>query len=179
MKPFWLLFGLCFFLVGCGTPDVSTQSSTPQADSQPESVQADVYQNTRFGYAFEIPDKMDLYALTEEQTAVSASGDSEVIFLVEGETNFFTVRGMEDTRSPHEWLSQNLVFFYPTGDAAQRVGEISGQQAIFLRGSGTATSPARLIVFQLHGNLLVITYEQDSQAFDRLMETFEILDAGF
>jgi outer membrane lipoprotein-sorting protein len=172
MKVMYLAFFMAFVASGCG---VASQEIVQSADSIVE--EADVsngndYRNTRFGYRVQVPEGSVLFALTQEQTAVEADEQSDLVFFVENETNFFTIRGVEDVRSPHEWLTQNLNFFYPTGDAAQRVELFAGTQAISLRGNGTSESPAKLIVFQLHGKLIVITYEQDSSSFGAFLSSF-------
>jgi hypothetical protein len=172
MLRHWPVFFTILIISGCGTVPVDDTVPEPMAVSDMAQMQENEYRNTRFGYVFTVPDGLVVYALTSEQTAVVASEDSDVVFLVEGETNFFTVRGMEESRTPHEWLTQNLDFFYPTGDAAQRVGELAGSQAIFLRGDGTPTSPAQLIVSSLAGNLIVITYEQDTSTFETVVKSF-------
>ncbi|MBI4435381.1 hypothetical protein HY630_01810 [Candidatus Uhrbacteria bacterium] len=175
MKRVWPLFVGLFVLSGCGQAAPSPEDSLGRLEPEAVLAQGNEYQNTRFGYALLVPDGMALYGLTPEQTAVAASEESDVVFLVEGETNFFTVRGIEDKRTPHEWLTENLSFFYPTGDAAQRIGELGGEPAIFLRGSGTSTSPARLIVLSREGTLLVISYEQETDTFESLVESFRTL----
>lgn len=167
-------FSAILILSGCGASVPPTAVSVVTDASQTEQ-QGNGYRNTRFGYVLGVPEDRILFALTSEQTAVPADGESDVVFLVESETNFFTVRGIEGTVTPHEWITQNLSFFYPTGDAAQQVGEIDGVQAIFLRGSGTSTSPARLIVLSRDGKLIVISYELETELFDRLIETFEFI----
>ena len=159
-------------LSGCGSVPATPASTVEPEASGSVEIDRNRYQNARFGYEFWIPDGVTVYALTPEQTAVPAQAESDVVFLVDGETNFFTVRGIEDVRTPHEWLTQNLAFFYPTGDAAQRVGEFAGGEAIFLTGTGTATSPAKLIVCSLSGRLLIISYEQDSPLFDKVAQSF-------
>ncbi|TAL50979.1 hypothetical protein EPN81_01230 [Patescibacteria group bacterium] len=175
MKAILLLSALVFVVSGCGLTSVTPEIGSGTFEPEPVLPLENSYQNTRFGYVFGVPEGRTVYALTHEQTAVAAREDSDVIFLVEGETNFFTVRGIEDVRSSHEWITKNLPFFYPTGDAAQQVGEFAGAQAIFLRGGGTATSPARLIVLSWNGNLIVISYEQDTGTFEELMETFQLI----
>lgn len=175
MKGIWLICAVVFFAPGCGVTSLPPETASQTSENEAVLMQENTYQNTRFGYRLAIPEGGTPYALTPEQTAISASEDSDVVFLVEGETNFFTIRGIEDVRSPHEWLTQNLSFFYPTGDAAQQVGTFAGEQAIFLRGSGTATSPARLIVLSWNGNLIVISYEQDTSTFEELVDSFELI----
>lgn len=175
MLRFWLFFASILVISGCGTVPAVADSQQPSMDSDSAPTQENRYHNTRFGYSFVVPEGLAVYALTPEQTAVAASEDSEVVFLVDGETNFFTVQGIEDSRTPHEWLTENLLFFYPTGDAAQRVGEFAGTQAIFLRGSGTPTSPTQLIVCSLEGKLIVVSYEQDTPTFQSLVETFSAI----
>ncbi|NQV90165.1 hypothetical protein HQ487_02045 [Candidatus Uhrbacteria bacterium] len=173
MKGFWILFGAIIILPGCGAVGSgSLISDTPLVVEETDVSPHEMYSNTQFGYAFEIPEGMTVYAVTDDQTAVHADESSRLIFLVDGETNFFTIRVVEDVRSTHEWLSQNLSFFYPTGEAAQRVGEIAGEQAIFLRGAGTNESPAQVIVFQLHGALVVISYEQETEVFQQVINNF-------
>ena len=172
MRLILLLFPLLFLLAGCGStvsePESEPQPPAQEVDSGPESR----YRNSRFGYALNPPENLPVYALTPEQTAVLADEQAEVVFLVENETNFFTIRGIQDSRSAHEWVTQNILFFYPTGDAAQRVTEFAGHQAIVLTGSGTTESPAKLIVFQYNGNLIVISYEHDTPTFESLLEAF-------
>lgn len=175
MKRVWFFFAGILLLTGCGTVPLANEPADDSTTSDSFEVQENEYRNTRFGYGLQVPDGATLYALTPEQTAVAADENSDVVFLVDGETNFFTVRGIEDTRTPHEWLTQNLSFFYPTGDAAQRVGEFAETQAIFLQGSGTATSPARLIVLSLEGKLIIISYEQDTALFESLVGSFSLL----
>ena len=168
-------FHSILMLSGCGTVPLVVEPTVDPASTGSFEVQENRYRNTRFGYALQVPDGAILYALTPEQTAVAADEDADVVFLVDGETNFFTVRGVEDSRTPHEWLTQNLSFFYPTGDAAQMVGEFAGTQAIFLQGSGTATSPARLIVLSTGEKLIIISYEQDTALFESLVGSFSLL----
>jgi hypothetical protein len=174
MHRLLVFFPAILLFSGCGTSVPPTVVSVVTESEQTESAETG-YRNTRFGYVLEVPEGLTLFALTSEQTAVPADGESDVVFLVESETNFFTVRGIEGTATPHEWITQNLSFFYPTGDAAQQVGEIDGVQAIFLRGAGTATSPARLIVLSREGKLIVISYEQETELFRRLVETLELI----
>ncbi|HLD20732.1 MAG TPA: hypothetical protein VJB64_01405 [Patescibacteria group bacterium] len=175
MKGIWFIGAVMFFASGCGVTSLPPETVSQTSENEAVLLQENAYQNTRFGYRLAIPEGTTPYALTPEQTAVSAQEESDVVFLVEGETNFFTVRGIEGAGSPHEWLTQNLSFFYPTGDAAQQVGELAGEQAIFLRGSGTATSPARLIVLSWNGNLIVISYEQDTGTFEELVSSFQLI----
>lgn len=175
MKRVWFFFTGIFLLTGCGTVPLAVEPVIDSTTSGALEVPGNGYRNTRFGYVLQVPEGTILYALTSEQTAVAADENSDVVFLVDGETNFFTVRGVQDSRTPHEWLTQNLSFFYPTGEAAQRVGEFAGTQAIFLQGSGTATSPARLIVFSLGETLIVISYEQDTALFESLVGSFSLL----
>src|SRR3989338_4254807 len=104
MKRVWPLFVGLFVLSGCGQALPSSEDSLGRMEPEGVLVQENEYQNARFGYALLVPEGMALYALTAEQTAVAASEESDVVFLVEGETNFFTIRGIEDTRTPHEWL---------------------------------------------------------------------------
>lgn len=172
MRHTYLFLLIIVVVSGCGTVVSTDESLVTFTDSTALEVQKNGYRNTRFGYGFDVPEGLVVYALTDSQTAVAASEDSEVVFLVDGETNFFTVRGIEDSRTPHEWLTENLLFFYPIGDAAQRVGEFAGAQAIFLRGSGTPTSPAQLIVCSLEGKLIVVSYEQETPTFQSLVESF-------
>jgi len=171
----YLSFSLVFFLFfsGCGTVPAPVKE-TDQTVSEPIFNDQETYKNTNFGYSFYIPEGMAVYTLTDEQLAVPAKEDSETIFLIDGETNFFTVRGIEEsTKSAHEWLSDHFSFFYPTGEAGQRVGELAGQQAFFLSGDGTATSPARVIVVQFQEKTIVITYEKELEAFERLLDSIE------
>ncbi|MEK7620079.1 MAG: hypothetical protein AAB413_02465 [Patescibacteria group bacterium] len=171
-----LIFLAGFLLVsGCGVAPSAVEQVVDPDSSGSFEVQENGYRNTRFGYTLQVPEGTTLYGLTSEQTAVAADEDSDVVFLVDGETNFFTVRGVEDSRTPHEWLTQNLSFFYPTGDAAQRVGEFVGTQAIFLQGTGTAVSPARLVVLSSEGKLIIISYEQDTVLFESLIDSFSLL----
>ncbi len=173
MKGTWLICTVLLVVSGCGISTPASEIVPKNEEKEVVSPQENIYQNTRFGYRITLPEGAVPYALTQEQTAISAQEDSGVIFFVEGETNFFTIRGIEGVRSPHEWLSQNLSFFYPTGDAAQQIVEFAGGQAFVLKGSGTASSPARLIVLPLNGNLIVISYEQDTKTFEDLVDSFE------
>lgn len=175
MKCVWLFLVSTFVISGCGTTSWVVEQVVESDAAVSIDVQENGYRNTRFGYVLQVPDGVTLYTLTPEQTAVTADEDSDIVFLVDGETNLFTVRGIEDNRTPHEWLTQNLSFFYPTGNAAQRVGEFAGKEAIFLQGSGTATSPARLIVFSLGETLIVISYEQDTALFESLVGSFSLI----
>ncbi|PJE77211.1 hypothetical protein COV05_00325 [Candidatus Uhrbacteria bacterium CG10_big_fil_rev_8_21_14_0_10_48_16] len=175
MKVLWLLIGPILFLSGCGSVAEIPETNLAPVEEQVDLIQGEQYINTRFGYAFGVPEGMGVYALTAEQTAVGAEADSSLVFLVEGETNFFTIRGIEEARSPHEWLTQNLAFFYPTGEASQRLGEFAGSQALFLRGAGTSESPAQLIVFRLGEYLIVITYEQETEVFETVLESFSAI----
>src|SRR3989339_1368462 len=155
----YLSFSLIFllFFSGCGTiPAPDTQAEQPSVESFSDDLE--IYKNTYFGYSFNIPKGMAVYTLTDEQLAGPAQEDSETIFLIEGETNFFTIRGIEEpTMSAHEWLSDHFSFFYPIGEAGQRVGELAGQQAFFLSGEGTTVSPARLIAVEVQDKIIVIT----------------------
>ena len=173
----YLSFSLIFllFFSGCGAIPAPVKEAD-QTDLEPVFDDHETYQNTHFGYSFDIPEGMVVYTLTDEQLAVPAQEDSETVFLIDGETNFFTVRGIEDsTRSAHEWLTDHFSFFYPTGEAGQRVGELAGQQAFFLSGDGTATSPARLIVVEFEEKTIVITYEKEIEAFDTLLDSIKFL----
>ncbi len=170
---FYLIF-LVFFS-GCGTVPVSG-TQVDQTVSEPILEDQETYKNTHFGYSFVIPEGLAVYTLTDEQLAVPATEDSETIFLIDGETNFFTIRGIEDsTKSAHEWLSDHFSFFYPTGEAGQRVGDLAGQQAFFLSGDGTATSPARLIVVEFEEKTIVITYEKEVETFDTLLDSIQFI----
>jgi len=175
MKRIWLLISTFVLLAGCEATPVDVDIDVSKEQTQEVERSANEYQNTRFGYTLLIPEGMVAYALTQEQTAVPAAEDSEVVFFVDGETNFFTVRGIDDGRTSHEWLTQNLPFFYPTGDAAQRVGEVSGASAIFLQGSGTPESPARLAVIAWNNVLIVVTYEQETPVFNALLESLSAI----
>ena len=175
MKQFCFFVLIVFFFSGCGSVS-APKNELNQPSLEPVSFHQEIYKNIRFGYSFAIPEGMVVYTLTHEQTAAPAKEDSETIFLVDGETNFFTMRGIEDsTESAHQWLSDHVSFFYPTGEAGQRVGELAGQQAFFLSGDGTVISPARLIVVQFEQNMIVITYEKEIEAFDSLLESFTFI----
>lgn len=175
MRLVCLLFPSVFILTGCGV-SVPDSVQTPQPLVQEvDSKSQFSYRNTRFGYTMNLPEDLVVYALTPEQTAVLADEQAEVVFVVEEETNFFTVRGVEDSRSAHEWVTDHLSFFYPTGDAAQRVAEFAGHQAIILRGTGSSDSPAKLIVFRYNDHLIVISYEQDTPVFELLLEGFSTI----
>lgn len=175
MKRVWFFFAGILLISGCGTVPLAIEPVSNSTTSGVLEVQENGYRNTRFGYVLQVPEGVTLYAITPEQTAVAADEQSEVVFLVDGETNFFTVRGIEDSRTPHEWLTENLSFFYPTGDAAQRVGEFAGTEAIFLQGTGTVASPARLVVFSLEGKLIIISYEESTTMFESLVESFSLI----
>ena len=173
MKYILLLAPLLFFS-GCGAVGQTTFSVTEPPIETPPSNEASVYTNDRFGFSFEIPESFQVFALTPEQTAVEATADSDLVFLVEEESNFFTIRGIKSTQSAHEWLTQNLAFFYLDGQAGQRVGEIDGHQAIFLTGSGTSSSPARVILIQLSERFLIVTFEKESAVFEALLESLHM-----
>lgn len=176
MRFLFAFLGLLFVGAGC-TSSVQEQEvlfeSGEEAVAEPSGT---VYTNVRFGYALEIPDGQTLYALTPEQTAVTADEQAQTVFLVEDETNLFTIRGIENGGSAHEWISRSIVFFYPTGDAAQRVGEIDGQQALFLAGQGSSESPARVVVFEHAGNVIVVSFERESVVFAQALASLTVVD---
>ncbi len=153
-------------------PEAVKEDSATDVMSEREALG---YENTTHGYSFD-PQGNPVWGLTDAQTAAPAQSDSQTVFIIEGDDNFFTVRSIVGARSAHEWLSQELIFFYPTGDAAQNVGTIDGREAIFLRGSGTIDSPSRVIVIQHNGQLLVISYDRDSSTFATMIESFKLTD---
>ncbi|NQV89135.1 MAG: hypothetical protein HQ488_02330 [Parcubacteria group bacterium] len=173
--PIMFVVVALLFIVGCGTQvDGVEQTDVVSLPEPPSHIGG--YVNTAYGYQLDPLEEMEVWELTGEQAATKAGETATTIFIIEEEDNLFTVRGIDDARSSHEWLSQEVSFFYPSGDAAQRVGELDGEDAIFLRGTGAADSPARLIVAQHGSQLVVISHDHDNERFDLLLETFEFID---
>jgi hypothetical protein len=173
MKRLLGLIILVLFMSGCGNsqPEVVIVDDVV-SDTSVEVMDLDGYVNTAFGYQFSLPEGVDVYGLTDRQTAGEAQVDSSVVFMIVDETNLFTIRGIEDDRSVHEWLSQEFSFFYPTGEAAQHVAQLGGEQAIYLTGGGSAGSPARVIVSKHKGQLIVISLDRSAQVYEDLIEGF-------
>lgn len=167
---------LLLVIGGCGT--VEAPQVVPD-DVIPEDVAEDVepagYVNSAFYYQFDPPEDVQLLALSDVQTATLADEASDIVFMILDETNLFTVRAIEDTRSVHEWLSQEFGFFYPTGEAGQWVDELGGNQAIYLSGSGTVGSPARVIVARHGEHLFVISYDREEEQFEAIIDSFEFI----
>jgi hypothetical protein len=172
--PLMFVVAALLFIVGCGIQVDEVEQTDVAALPEPPS-HIGGYVNTAYGYQFDPLEEMQVWELTGDQAATKAGETATTIFIIEEEDNLFTVRGIDDARSSHEWLSKEVSFFYPSGDAAQRVGELDGEDAIFLRGTGAADSPARLIVATHKNQLVVISHDHDSENFDRLLETFEFL----
>ncbi|MBI5794267.1 hypothetical protein HZA87_04270 [Candidatus Uhrbacteria bacterium] len=165
-----VLFVLLVLSVGCGQTTAITQ--TAEDTTQPAQPQGTTYQNARFGYQFTVPDGTLVYALNlEDQTARLAGADDEIVFVAGEGTNVLTIRGVEGDESLHEWLTDHVAFFYPKGEAAQRIERIDGKQTIALYGAGTSGSPARLLVTQNDDRLIVITFEQEAELFDGILST--------
>ena len=165
---------LVVILAGCGATPQSVSDSSPEFDS---GVQQDVsvYENTRFGYRFAVPNGSTVYGIQlEDQAAVPAGAQEEIVFVPGEETNYLTMRGIDTAQTAHEWLTANLPFFYPKGEAAQKVSEVDGRLAIILRGEGTASSPARLMVVQGDGKLLVLTFERNEDDFETLTSSLRL-----
>lgn len=173
--PHMFLVAALLFIVGCGT-QVDEVEQIDLVEVPEPSSQGGGYVNTAYGYQFDPPEEMDVWELTGDQAAAKAGETATTVFIIEEEDNLFTVRGIDDARSSHEWLSQEVGFFYPGGDAAQRVGKLDGEEAIFLRGTGAVDSPARLIVAQHGSQLVVISYDHESESFDSLVGTFKFID---
>lgn len=163
------------FLFGCGDVGGNVQQvSDGTSDESVEDV-GDVYKNDRFGYSFVISSGVTVYGIKlDDQTAVPADPQSEIVFVPGEGTNYLTARVIETRQSVHEWLTENLLFFYPSGVASQKVDEVDGRLAIILRGDGTTKSPARLMVLQGDEKLLVITFERDEAMFDELVASLKI-----
>lgn len=136
----------------------------------------DGYVNLAYGYGFDPAEGYDVWELTQEQTAAPAGEEATMVFVIGEEDNLFTVRGIDGARSAHEWISQEISFFYPSGNAAQRVGEIDGREAIYLRGTGGVDSPAHVVVVQNGEQLLVISYDRENTEFDTMLSTFTFLE---
>lgn len=165
---FVLLFFASFFVGGCGS--VYEQEMLLESPAQPKPSTQQVYENSRFQYQFSIPDGSIVYALNlADQTAHEAQNQDEVVFVTGEETNVLTIRGLETEQSAHEWLTQHLSFFYPTGEVAQTIGEIDGQRALFFLGEGAPDSPHRLIVVEQDHQLMIITIEQEAVLFEKIL----------
>lgn len=173
MREIAKIIFLLFLFTGVGCEAVGSVPKPLTLTGQ-ESDQTSVpdYYNARFGYALDLPEGYSLYALSSDQTAIHADSFSEIVFLVEGETNYFTIRGIEEEQSVHEWITRNLTFFYPTGDAAQRVEDFAGEQAIYLAGQGQSDSPAQVIVTSHGKNVIVISFEREAAAFETILQSF-------
>lgn len=170
----WILLVASVLLVGCGKTIEQVDESAVL--TLPEEVEGSVYQNTRFGYEFVVPDGTLVYALNlEDQTARLAGPDDEIVFVAGVGTNVLTIRGIQGSESPHQWLTQHVAFFYPKGEAAQRLEQIDGQQALSLYGDGTSDSPARLLVTQNGEQLIVITFEQEDELFDSILSSLRFI----
>ena len=173
--PLMFVVAALLFSVGCGIQvDEVDQTDVVALPEPPSHIGG--YVNTAYGYQFDPLEEMEVWELTGDQAATKAGQTATTVFIIEEEDNLFTVRGIDDARSSHEWLSQEVSFFYPSGDAAQRMGELDGEDAIFLRGTGAADSPSRLIVAQHGSQLVVISHDRDSESFDVLLDTFEFID---
>lgn len=159
---------------GCGVVSDAPQTRVSQEVETPDEVLIPEagYVNTAFSYQFDPPEDAQLLALSDAQTATMADEESQIVFLIQDETNLFTVRAIEDSRSVHEWLSQEFGFFYPTGEAGQWIDDLGGQQAIFLSGSGTVGSPARVIVARHGEHLFVLSYDREEVLFDAIVDSF-------
>lgn len=167
---------LLLVISGCGTveaPQVVPDTVVPEDVA--EEVEPAGYVNSVFYYQFDPPEDVQLLALSDEQIATLADEASDIVFMILDETNLFTVRAIEDTRSVHEWLSQEFGFFYPTGEAGQWVDELGGNQAIYLSGSGTVGSPARVIVARHGEHLIVISYDREEEQFEAIVDSFEFI----
>ena len=175
MRFFFTIMVLLLVGAGCTQSVEEQEISVDTGEPMVDEPSGAVYTNVRFGYAFEVPDGQMLYALTAQQTAVAADEQAQTVFLVENETNLFTIRGIENGGSAHEWISTNLSFFYPTGDAAQRVGEVDGKQALFLTGQGTSPSPARVVVYEHEGDVIVISLERESLTFEEALASLIVV----
>ncbi|MBI4437648.1 hypothetical protein HY631_01720 [Candidatus Uhrbacteria bacterium] len=170
----FVLSVLSVLSVGCG--QTVPENSERPAPAEPNAQEGTIYQNTRFGYRFTVPGGALVYALNlEDQTARLAEPEDEVVFVPEQGTNVLTVRGIEGAESPHTWLTQHVSFFYPQGEAAQRVETLDGQQALSLYGEGTSDSPARLTVVQPGAALIVVTFEQETEAFESILASFDFI----
>lgn len=158
-------------LVGCGKTPEQPEGSPILVSSAGE--EGSIYQNSRFGYEFTIPDGALVYALNlEDQTARLAGSDDEIVFVAGEGTNVLTIRGIENGGSAHEWLTNHVSFFYPKGEAAQQIEELDRRQTLSLYGEGTSDAPARLLVAQNQDDLIVITFEQEDELFDSILESF-------
>lgn len=173
-----LIFPL-MLLSGCGSTESTMNSPSVDVSNQEDVMETmtdgPIYENQKFGYKIRIPDDQYVFELSSEQTAIKAEEDSEMVFIVEDQTNFLTIRGITEAIPAHQWLSQNLFFFYPTGEAAQQIQTFAGVDAIVLKGTGASDSPARLMVFPFHEHLMVISYEKESEQFDQILSSFEAL----
>ena len=166
-----ILFGLSVLLVGCGQT-VLVEDETP-VSTEPVLEEGTIYINNRFGYQFAVPDGALVYALNlEDQTARLAGPEDEIVFVADEGTNVLTIRGLVDEGSPHEWLTDHVVFFYPKGEAAQQIEELDSRQALTLYGDGSSDSPARLLVAQNGEQLIVITFEQEAELFVSILSSF-------
>jgi hypothetical protein len=173
-RVFFLL--LLLVVSGCGTIDApQVVPDDVISEDIAEEVEPAGYVNAAYYYQFDPPEDVQLLALSDAQTATLADEVSDIVFLILDETNLFTVRAIEDTRSVHEWLSQEFGFFYPTGEAGQWVDELGGNQAIYLSGSGTVGSPARVIVSRHGEHLIVISYDREEEQFEAIVDSFEFI----
>ena len=160
-------------LGGCGQPVAISEEMTIPAE--PSFVEGSLYQNTRFGYEFTVPDGVSVYALNfEDQTAYLAGPEDEIVFVAGEGTNVLSIRGVQSEESAHTWLTSHVGFFYPNGEAAQQIDGRGGQQTLSLYGDGTSDSPARLMVIENKSQLLVITFEQEDAIFDTILSSFSL-----
>ncbi|MFA4845206.1 MAG: hypothetical protein WC654_01460 [Patescibacteria group bacterium] len=151
-------------------------SETPSDTVALNTTEGTTYENTRFGYRFIVPDGALVYALNlEGQTARLAEPQDEIVFVVGDGSNVLTIRGIDGEVSSHQWLTDHVTFFYPTGEAAQQIQELDGRQALALYGDGSSGSPARILVVQNGEQLIVITFEQEAEVFDRILTSFSFI----
>jgi hypothetical protein len=171
-----LIIILVLFLSGCGGIKKNAQDESQDFFTPLEQAKdGEFYRNTFFGYEFVIPQSTVIYGIRlEDQIAVLADEESEIVFVPGEGTNYLTARVVDTQQTAHEWLTESLLFFYPNGEAAQKIIEVDGHLAIMLRGNGSADSPARLMVVQGNEKLLVITNERYEEAFEKLVASLKI-----
>ncbi len=179
-----------FFLVlpGCGIVELSQEVSMDGEQTQEESTEIPgswvTYTNTVFGYEISYPQAAVLYedvvqvedqtyilTPTEESVEVKIT-DATAAMLVEGDVNTLTIEIIEDARSGHEWISQHIEEYYSGGVGGQTNGEFAGEDAIIIRGTGSADSPEKFIVFEHDEKVFVVSYKQSSITLEEILETF-------
>lgn len=181
----------CLVLPGCGVVELGQTVDTENSDIQkvdagqiPSSWET--YQNTKYGYSVSYPPEAVIYIKVAEVDdrfyILTPTDDSEEIRitdasesdLMRGGTNTLSIQVISDARSGHEWISQHLSEYYPSGIGGQTNGSFAGEEAIVIRGTGQDDSPDKLIVMDHNSFVFVISFGQRSDTFDQIAKTFQL-----